>query len=76
MEKTMNNTEMKKTQVFNVIILDRSGSMECIRQAAVEGFNETLPIVARVPSSLYAKLRELRMESFMATSTESWLAPI
>ena len=42
MEKTMNNTEMKKTQVFNVIILDRSGSMECIRQAAVEGFNETL----------------------------------
>ena len=33
---------MKKTQVFNVIILDRSGSMECIRQAAVEGFNETL----------------------------------
>lgn len=34
--------EMKKTQVFNVIILDRSGSMECIRRAAVEGFNETL----------------------------------
>lgn len=33
---------MKKTQIFNVIILDRSGSMECIRQAAVEGFNETL----------------------------------
>jgi Mg-chelatase subunit ChlD len=34
--------ELKKTQVFNVVILDRSGSMECIRQAAVEGFNETL----------------------------------
>lgn len=34
--------EIHKTQVFNVIILDRSGSMECIRQAAVEGFNETL----------------------------------
>ena len=34
--------EIQKTQVFNVIILDRSGSMECIRQAAVEGFNETL----------------------------------
>ena len=33
---------MKKTQVFNVIILDRSGSMESIRQAAVDGFNETL----------------------------------
>ena len=34
--------EIQKTKVFNVIILDRSGSMECIRQAAVEGFNETL----------------------------------
>ena len=31
-----------KTKVFNVIILDKSGSMECIRQAAVSGFNETL----------------------------------
>ena len=42
----MNEMEVKneilKTKVFNVIILDRSGSMECIRQAAVEGFNETL----------------------------------
>ena len=34
--------ELKKTQVFNVVVLDRSGSMECIRRAAVEGFNETL----------------------------------
>lgn len=28
-------------------------------------------IEARVPSSLYAKLRELRIDSFIATSTES-----
>ena len=42
MEKEQNKQEIKKTQVFNVIILDRSGSMECIRQAAVDGFNETL----------------------------------
>lgn len=40
MEK--NETKTAKTQVFNVIILDKSGSMECIRQAAVSGFNETL----------------------------------
>ena len=37
-----NIKEMNKTQVFNVIILDRSGSMECIRRAAIDGFNETL----------------------------------
>lgn len=42
MEEAKDKQEIKKTQVFNVIILDRSGSMECIRQAAVEGFNETL----------------------------------
>ena len=42
MKEEKNTNEMKKTQVFNVIILDRSGSMERIRQAAVEGFNETL----------------------------------
>lgn len=34
--------EIQKTQVFNVIILDRSGSMGSIRRAAVDGFNETL----------------------------------
>lgn len=42
MEETRNKTGMQKTQVFNVIILDRSGSMQRLRQAAVDGFNETL----------------------------------
>lgn len=42
MEETKDKTVMQKTQVFNVIILDRSGSMQRIRQAAVDGFNETL----------------------------------
>lgn len=35
-------TKQTKTQVFNVIILDRSGSMSSIRKAAIDGFNETL----------------------------------
>lgn len=39
----MNNDGMKeKTQVYNVVILDKSGSMSSIRRAAVDGFNETL----------------------------------
>lgn len=37
-----NKTKQTKAQVFNVIILDKSGSMERIRQAAVSSFNETL----------------------------------
>ena len=32
----------EKTQVYNVVILDKSGSMGSIKSAAVEGFNETL----------------------------------
>ena len=40
MEKT--KKKQTKAQVFNVIILDKSGSMGSIRQAAVDGFNETL----------------------------------
>lgn len=32
----------KKTHVYNLIILDKSGSMESIRTAAIDGYNETL----------------------------------
>lgn len=38
----MDSPQMTKTQVFNVIILDRSGSMDSIRHVAFDGFNETL----------------------------------
>lgn len=43
----MEKKTVQKTQVFNLIILDRSGSMGCIRQAAVDGFNETLAGIKR-----------------------------
>ena len=33
---------MEKTKVFNLVILDKSGSMESVRQAAIDGFNEVL----------------------------------
>jgi len=33
---------MEKTKVFNLIILDRSGSMQQLRQAVIDGFNEVL----------------------------------
>ena len=31
-----------KTQVYNLVILDKSGSMESIRKEAIDGYNETL----------------------------------
>ena len=37
------NTETKsKTQIYNLIILDKSGSMSSIAKAAISGFNETV----------------------------------
>jgi Mg-chelatase subunit ChlD len=38
----MKTNEMTKTQVYNLVILDKSGSMESIRKEAVDGYNETL----------------------------------
>ena len=53
----MNETKQTKTQVFNVISLDKSGSMESIRQAAVDGFNETLAGIKKAQEK-YAESQE------------------
>ena len=55
----MENKETKqtKTQVFNVVILDKSGSMNRIRQAAVDGFNETLAGIKKAQEK-YADTQE------------------
>jgi uncharacterized protein YegL len=38
----MKKEEVLKTKVYNLVILDKSGSMESIRKEAVDGYNETL----------------------------------
>ena len=38
----METNKTTKTQVFNLIILDKSGSMDSIRKEAIAGYNETL----------------------------------
>lgn len=38
----MGNYKTIKTQVYNLVILDKSGSMETIRKEAIDGYNETL----------------------------------
>ena len=57
MEEVKNETKQEKTQVFNVIILDKSGSMESIRKAAVDGFNETLAGIKKAQEK-YAESQE------------------
>ena len=36
------NTNQPKTRIYNLIILDKSGSMSSIREAALNGCNEVL----------------------------------
>ena len=57
MEEVKNETKQTKTQVFNVVILDKSGSMESIRQAAIDGFNETLAGIKKAQEK-YADTQE------------------
>ena len=40
--ETKNTNTNAKTQVYNLIILDKSGSMSSIANAAISGFNETV----------------------------------
>ena len=57
MEEVKNETKQTKTQVFNVVILDKSGSMESIRKAAIDGFNETLAGIKKAQEK-YADTQE------------------
>lgn len=43
--QTVKNSNVMKTRVFNLIILDESGSMWCIKQAAINSVNETIQTI-------------------------------
>ena len=53
----METNQMMKTQVYNLVILDKSGSMESIRKEAVDGYNETLNTI-RVAQKKHADTQE------------------
>ena len=36
------------TKIYNLVILDRSGSMMPLREVAVQGYNETLDVIRRI----------------------------
>lgn len=37
---------METTKIYNLIVLDESGSMNCIKQQTINGFNETVQTIA------------------------------
>ena len=58
--------EVKKTQVYNLVILDKSGSMESIRKEAIDGYNETLGSIKAAPccASMSASERKAMRRKF------------
>lgn len=65
------NNTINKTQIFNVIILDKSGSMNEIRKAAITGFNETLSGIKKAQEK-YAETQEhyITMVAFCSCSVD------
>lgn len=46
-QSTTNTENVDVTKIYNVVILDRSGSMNPLREAAIQGYNETIEIVRK-----------------------------
>ena len=72
MKRTEFKTKITKTKVFNVIILDRSGSMETIRSAAISGLNETLASIQKAQKK-FSKTQEHFVTLVMFCSCETKL---
>lgn len=53
MNKIEEELFMKRTKIYNLVILDKSGSMHDIRQAAINGFNETLGSIQAAQKKYY-----------------------
>lgn len=56
-QSSENNESVNKDKIFNFIILDKSGSMSSIAQAAITGFNETVGGI-RVAQEKFADTQE------------------
>lgn len=70
----MENKEEKKamkTQIYNLVVLDRSGSMQSMRKAAVDGFNETLAGIKKAQER-YAETQDhyISLVAFCSCSTD------
>lgn len=63
------NNTINKTQIFNVIILDKSGSMNEIRKAAITGFNETLAGIKKAQEK-YAETQEHYITPFLTLTAK------
>lgn len=63
----MDTTKKLKTNVYNLIILDESGSMGCIKRLALNGLNETLQTIRMVQKDFPDQKQFVSILSFDTT---------
>lgn len=60
-----------KTRIFNLIILDESGSMSAIEQEAISGVNETIQTIRSAQKSYEDQLHFITLVSFNSDSIKT-----
>ncbi len=45
-------TTLMKTEIYNLIILDESGSMDCVKSQTISGCNETINTIRSAQEAL------------------------
>ena len=63
-------TDLIPTRVHNLIIVDESGSMECIRKQAFTGMNETLQTVRMMQKKYPHQLQYVTLITFDSDHTK------
>ena len=63
-------TDLIPTRVHNLIIVDESGSMECIRKQAFSGMNETLQTIRMMQKKYPAQLQYVTLVTFDSDHTK------
>ena len=63
-------TDVIPTRVHNLIVVDESGSMECIRKQAFSGMNETLQTIRMMQKKYPAQLQYVTLVTFDSDHTK------
>jgi len=63
-------TDLIPTRVHNLIVVDESGSMECIRKQAFSGMNETLQTIRMMQKKYPAQLQYVTLVTFDSDHTK------
>ena len=64
---------MKTTKIYNLIVLDESGSMACIKQQTINGFNETIQTIASAQKKFSEQNHLVTLVSFNSNEIKTVL---